>query len=155
MDLFKYHQGRLFCEEVPVADLAARYGTPLYLYSAGTLRHHYRKLASAFGPLAPLVCYSVKVCSNIHVLRLLRDEGSGFDLVSGGELYRVLEAGGDPARCCYAGVAKTDDEIRFALSKHIRMFNVESEAELENLARLAAEAGAPAKTAPRRRRQRA
>jgi diaminopimelate decarboxylase len=141
MDLFKYRQGRLYCEELPVADLARRFGTPLYLYSAGTLRRHYRKLASAFAPLRPLVCYSVKVCSNHHILRLLADEGAGFDLVSGGELYRVLAAGGDPARCCFAGVAKTDAEIRFALSQGIRLFNVESEEELENLARLAAEAG--------------
>jgi len=141
MDLFTYRQGRLYAEDVPVADLARRYGTPLYVYSAGTLRRHYRKLASAFAPLRPLICYSVKVCSNIHILRLLRDEGSGFDLVSGGELHRVLEAGGDPATCCFAGVAKTDAEIRFALEKGIRLFNAESEEELENLARLAAEAG--------------
>jgi diaminopimelate decarboxylase len=141
MDLFEYRQGRLFCDQVAVADLARRFGTPLYLYSAGTLRLHYRKLAEAFAALEPLVCYSVKTCSNIHILRLLAQEGSGFDIVSGGELYRVLEAGGDPGRCCYAGVGKTDAEIRFALEKGIRMFNVESEQELENLARLAAETG--------------
>jgi diaminopimelate decarboxylase len=149
MDLFKYRQGRLYCEELPVADLARRFGTPLYVYSAGTLRRHYRKLASAFAPLRPLICYSVKVCSNLHILRLLADEGAGFDLVSGGELYRVLAAGGDPSRCCFAGVAKTDAEIRFALSQGIRLFNVESEEELENLARLAAEAGKPARAAVR------
>ncbi len=139
MDLFEYRRGRLFCEEAAVADLARRFGTPLYVYSAGTLRQHYRRLAAAFAPVRPLVCYSVKVLSNIHILRLLRDEGSGFDLVSGGELYRVLEAGGDAAKCCYAGVAKTDAEIRFALEEGIRMFNVESEEELGNLARLAEE----------------
>jgi diaminopimelate decarboxylase len=149
MDLFKYNRGRLFCEDLPVAELARQFGTPLYLYSAGTLRRHYRKLAEAFAPLSPLVCYSVKVCSNIHILRLLRDEGSGFDLVSGGELYRVLEAGGDPARCCFAGVAKTDAEIRYALEKGIRMFNAESEAELENLSRLAAAAGKQARASLR------
>jgi len=149
MDLFNYRRGRLFCEDLVVADLARKYGTPLYLYSAGTLRRHYRKLAEAFAPLAPLICYSVKVCSNIHILRLLKDEGSGFDLVSGGELYRVLESGGDPARCCYAGVAKTDAEIRFALETGIRMFNVESEAELENLAHLAAATGRKARAALR------
>jgi len=149
MDLFKYRGGRLYCEDVLVADLAARYGTPLYIYSAGTLRHHYRRLAAAFAPLNPLICYSVKVCSNIHILRLLAAEGSGFDIVSGGELFRVIAAGGDPSRCCYAGVAKTDAEIRFALDKGIRLFNVESEAELENLARLAAEAGKHARAALR------
>jgi diaminopimelate decarboxylase len=141
MDLFKYRGGRLYCEDVAVADLAGRYGTPLYVYSAGTLRRHYQRLAAAFAPLNPLICYSVKVCSNIHVLGLLAGEGSGFDIVSGGELFRVIAAGGDPSRCCYAGVAKTDAEIRFALENGIRFFNVESEAELENLARLAAEMG--------------
>ncbi len=149
MDLFAYRQGRLWCEDVPVADLAARFGTPLYVYSAGTLRHHYRRLAEAFAALAPLICYSVKVCSNVHILRLLAEEGSGFDLVSGGELYRVLEAGGDPARCCFAGAAKTDDEIRFALERGVGLFNVESEQELENLARLAREAGTAARAALR------
>ena len=149
MDLFKYRGGRLYCEDVPVADLAARHGTPLYIYSAGTLRHHYRRLAAAFAPLNPLICYSVKVCSNIHILRLLAGEGSGFDIVSGGELFRVIAAGGDPSRCCYAGVAKTDAEIRFALQEGIRLFNVESEAELENLARLAADAGKHARAALR------
>ena len=78
MDLFEYRAGRLFCEELPVADLARQFGTPLYLYSAGTLRRHYRKLAEAFAPVAPLLCYSVKVCSNIHILSLLKDEGAGF-----------------------------------------------------------------------------
>jgi len=149
MDLFQYRQGRLFCEDVPVADLAARFGTPLYVYSAGTLRHHYRRLAAAFAPVQPLICYSVKVCSNLHILAILAEEGSGFDLVSGGELYRVIEAGGDPGRCCFAGVAKTDAEIRFALERGIRLFNVESEEELENLARLAAAAGRKARAALR------
>jgi diaminopimelate decarboxylase len=149
MDLFTYRSGRLFCEQAAVADLAREFGTPLYIYSAGTLRRHYRKLASAFAALAPMICYSVKVCSNIHVLSLLKEEGAGFDLVSGGELYRVLAAGGDPARCCFAGVAKTDAEIRYALAKGIHMFNAESEAELQNLARLAAEAGVRARAALR------
>ena len=149
MDLFEYHKGQLYCEDVAVADLARRFGTPLYLYSAGTLRRHYRRLAEAFAPVEALICYSVKVCSNIHILRLLADEGSGFDLVSGGELYRVLEAGGDPARCCFAGAAKTDAEIRFALAKGIHLFNVESEQELENLARLARETGTTARAALR------
>lgn len=149
MDRFDYLDGRLVCEDVPVADLAAEYGTPLYVYSAGTFRDHYGRLAEAFAALDPLICYSVKVCSNVHILRLLAEMGSGFDLVSGGELYRVLEAGGDPARCCFAGVAKTDDEIRFALDKGIHLFTVESEAELSNLARLAAETGRPARAALR------
>ena len=149
MDLFSYREGRLFCEDVAVADLAAEFGTPLYVYSAGTLRLHVEKLARAFGALSPLICYSVKVCSNIHILRLLKDLGCGFDIVSGGELHRVIEAGGDPATCCYAGVAKTDGEIRFALKAGIKMFNVESEQELQTLASLAQEAGQPATAALR------
>jgi len=149
MDLFAYRQGQLWCEDVSVTDLARRFGTPLYVYSAGTLRGHYRRLAEAFAPLAPWICYSVKVCSNVHILRLMAAEGSGFDRGSGGELYRVLEAGGDPARCCFAGVAKTDDEVRLALERGLGLFNVESEAELENLARLAREAGTPARAALR------
>jgi len=149
MDLFQYRQGRLFCEDVPVADLAEAFGTPLYVYSGGTFRLHYGKLARAFAALEPLICYSVKVCSNIHILRLLAAEGSGFDIVSGGELHRVLAAGGDPGRCCFAGVAKTDAEIRFALDSRIRLFNVESEEELANLARLAREAGRRATAALR------
>ena len=149
MDRFEYRDGGLWCEDAAVADLARRFGTPLYVYSAGTLRDHYRKLAAAFAPLEPLICFSVKVCSNTHILRLLAEEGSGFDLVSGGELYRVLQAGGDPGRCCFAGVAKTDDEIRYALEQGIHLFNVESEEELENLARLAAETGRSARAALR------
>ena len=149
MDRFDYRGGRLYCEDLAAADLARRFGTPLYLYSAGTLRRHYRRLASAFAAVEPLICYSVKVCPNIHIMRVLRDEGSGFDIVSGGELHRVIVSGGDPATCCYAGVAKTDDEIRFALRAGILLFNVESEAELNNLRRLAAETGTPARAALR------
>ena len=149
MDRFEYRDGRLWCEDAAVADLAARFGTPLYVYSAATLRDHYRKLAAAFAPLEPLICFSVKVLSNVHILRILAEEGSGFDLVSGGELYRVLSAGGDPARSCFAGVAKTDAEIRYALEHNIHLFNVESEEELANLARLASETGRTAKAALR------
>jgi len=149
MDRFEYREGGLWCEDAAVADLARRFGTPLYVYSAGTLRDHYRKLARAFAALSPLICFSVKVCSNTHILRLLAEEGSGFDLVSGGELYRVIQAGGDPGRCCFAGVAKTDDEIRYALEQGIHLFNVESEAELANLARLAEETGRTARAALR------
>jgi len=149
MDLFAYRDGRLFAEDVPAADLADEFGTPLYVYSAGTLRMHYAKLAGAFADLDPLICYSVKVCPNIHILRLLAGEGSGFDIVSGGELHRVLAAGGDPGRCCYAGVAKTEAEIRFALQARIKTFNVESEEELAVLAGLARETGSPATAALR------
>jgi len=149
MDLFAYRGGRLFCEAVPVADLAEAFGTPLYVYSAGTFRLHYERLARAFAALRPLICYSVKVCSNIHILRLLAEMGSGFDVVSGGELYRVQAAGGSPDRCCFAGVAKTDAEIAMALEAGIRLFNVESEEELANLVRLARQTGRRAAAALR------
>jgi len=149
MDRFHYEGGRLFCEDVPVADLAGDYGTPLYVYSAGTLRDHYRKVRDAFAPVGAMVCYSVKSLWNLHVLRLLAEEGAGFDVVSGGELYRAIQAGGDPSRCCFAGVGKTDAEIRYALQQGLGQFSVESEAELENLGRLAAEAGVRARAALR------
>ncbi len=149
MDYFEYRDGRLVCEEVPVAEIAAGAGTPVYVYSAATLRHHYRRLAEAFGELDPTICFSVKSLSNIHLLRLLAGEGSGFDVVSGGELFRVQRAGGDMAKVVYAGVGKTDAEIKAALAGNIAYFNVESEAEFENLSRLAGEVGARARAALR------
>ncbi|HOF19601.1 MAG TPA: diaminopimelate decarboxylase, partial [Phycisphaerae bacterium] len=141
MDRFRYLNGELYCEDVPVADIADRAGTPVYVYSAATLRHHYRAIAEAFAPLNPLVCFAVKSLDNTHILRLLAAEGGGFDVVSGGEIARAIRAGADPAKIVYSGVAKTDREIREAISAGIRMFNVESEAEFENLSRLTGEAG--------------
>ncbi len=142
MDYFHYLQGRLRCEEIPVEELAARHGTPMYLYSARTLLEHYRKLSEAFRPAAapgdePVIAYSVKANSNLSILRLMRDEGAGFDVVSGGELYRVLKIGADPKKIVFAGVGKTDEEIAAALDAGILLFNVESEEELENLNRIA------------------
>jgi len=132
-DHFQYRHGQLHAEEVPVERIVRQTGTPVYVYSAATFRDHYQRTAGAFAELDPVVCYSVKGCSNLHVLRLLASWGSGFDVVSGGELYRVLQAGGRADRTVYAGVGKTDDEIRQALHAGIACFNVESEAELENL----------------------
>ncbi|MCX5684008.1 MAG: diaminopimelate decarboxylase, partial [Planctomycetota bacterium] len=140
---------KLYCEGVAIETLAQEHGTPPYVYSQNTLTRRFQELDAAMAPVEHLVCFAVKSNSNQSVLRTLANLGGGFDIVSGGELYRVIAAGGDPSRCCYAGVAKTDVEIRFALEKGIRLFNVESEAELENLARLAAEMGKHARAALR------
>jgi diaminopimelate decarboxylase len=138
MESFHYRDRDLYCEDVPVADLADRFGTPLYVYSRDALVTRLRALNDAFRAVEPLVCYSVKANSNLGLLRLMAEQGGGFDVVSGGELFRVLTAGGDPGKTVFAGVGKTDDEIRLALEAGVLMFNVESEAEL---ARIAAVAG--------------
>ena len=149
MDCFEYRSGQLVCEDVPVEQIAEKMGTPLYVYSAATLRQHYRALAEAFAELDPTICFSIKSQSNTHILRLLAGEGSGFDVVSGGELYRAIQAGADPGTIVYAGVGKTDAEIADALAAGIRYFNVESEAEFENLSGIAAETGATGRAALR------
>jgi len=146
---FHYRDGRLYCEETSVAELAAEYGTPLYVYSTAAFAGALESLSREFAGADPLVCYSVKANSNLGVLRMMAGHGSGFDVVSGGELARVLEAGGDPGRTVFAGVGKTDGEIRAGLDAGVLMFNVESEAELEAVARVAAEAGAVAPVALR------
>jgi diaminopimelate decarboxylase len=142
MDYFNYLRGDLVVEDVKAQDLAEKFGTPLYVYSAKTILEHYRKLRDAFSGAAdlthaPLVCYSIKANSNLSLLKLMKDEGSGFDVVSGGELHRALKVGADPKKIAFAGVGKTDEEIRYALEKEILLFNVESEEELANIDRLA------------------
>jgi diaminopimelate decarboxylase len=137
MDYFEYKSGSLFCENVPAEKIAEEVGTPAYVYSKATLLRHYRQIADAFSPLNAMVCYSVKSCGNLHILRLLADQGAGFDVTSGGELYRALKAGGDPSKIIYAGVGKTDQEIIDALKTGIAAFNLESEAEIENIDRVA------------------
>jgi len=149
MDHFQYRSGRLFCEQVPAAAIADAAGTPCYVYSRTTLIDHYDRLAAAFAPLDPLICYSIKSCSNLAVCRTLAERGAGMDLVSGGELHRALRAGVDPAQCVYAGVGKTDAEIHEGLARGIGWFNVESEAEFENLSRIAAETGTTCRAALR------
>src|ERR1022692_1759086 len=128
--MFSYSQNDLYCEQVPLADLAARTGTPAYVYSSQTLLDNYRAYDEAFGDLPHTVCYAVKANSSLAVLALLAKEGAGFDIVSGGELYRVLKAGGDPAKIVFSGVGKTAAEVEYALESGIRGFNCESEAEL-------------------------
>ncbi len=139
MDHFTYQQGELWCEAVGIRSIADRVGTPCFVYSQATLRDHFNRLAEAFAPLDPLICYSIKSCSNLEVCRTLRRLGAGMDLVSGGELHRARLAGVDPRRCVYAGAGKTDGEIRAALDAGVGWLNVESEAEFENLDVIAAD----------------
>jgi diaminopimelate decarboxylase len=137
MDYFQYKNGSLFAENVAVEQIAAETGTPVYIYSKATFIEHLQKIQQAYSELDTLVCYSVKACGNINILKFMAQTGCGFDVVSGGELYRALQAGGDPAKIVYAGVGKTDNEIIQALKAGIAYFNIESEAEMENLIRLA------------------
>jgi diaminopimelate decarboxylase len=134
---FHYRDGRLFCEEVDVTVAAERFGTPFYLYSASTILDHYQRLDDALSNLDHLICYAVKANSNRAILRLLRDAGAGFDIVSGGELFRALKAGADPMKCTFAGVGKSRDEIEYALDQGVYSFNVESEAELDYINEIA------------------
>jgi diaminopimelate decarboxylase len=139
MDHFQYRDGELFAEEIAVADLAERFATPLYVYSRATLERHFRAFDEAFGEHPHQVCYAVKANSNIAVLNVLARLGAGFDIVSGGELTRVLRAGGDPHKIVFSGVGKTADEMELALKTGIHCFNVESAAELELLNLVAGE----------------
>jgi len=134
---FQYRDGKLHCEDVDLAGVAEKLGTPLYLYSAGTILDHYTRLDAALAPLDHLICYAVKANSNRAILKLLADAEAGFDIVSGGELFRVLAAGGDPAKCTFAGVGKSRQEIEYALEHRVYSFNVESESELECIDRIA------------------
>jgi len=149
MDFFEYDGGRLKCEGVLVREIAEEVGTPCYVYSIKTVLHHFNQIKRAFAPLEPLICYSLKANSCAAIISRLIDEGSGFDVVSGGELFRAIRAGADPWRIVYAGVGKTDDEIASALDRGILMFNVESEAELENINRIASEGERAARAALR------
>jgi diaminopimelate decarboxylase len=144
MDFFNYKNGELYCEDVPAAKIAAEVGTPTYVYSKATLLRHYRQVADAFAPLNPTICYSIKSNGNLNLCKVLVAEGCGMDVTSGGELFRALKAGCDPKKIIYAGVGKTDDEIRMAIDAGIAAFNIESEAEIENIDRVA---GAMGKTA--------
>ncbi|MCU0782677.1 MAG: diaminopimelate decarboxylase [Verrucomicrobia bacterium] len=135
---FRYLGKRLFCEGVGVETLAKRFGTPLYVYSQRTLTRHFQELDRAMSPVEHLICFAVKSNSNQSMLRTLANLGSGFDIVSGGELARVISAGGDPRQCVFAGVGKTEVEIEFALRRGVYSFNAESEAELHRINRVAA-----------------
>lgn len=147
MNHFTYRADELYAENVPVGRIAAEVGTPFYLYSAATFRRHYQVFDDAFAGADHIVCYSVKANSNLAVLKLMADMGSGADIVSGGELYRALKAGIEPDRIVFSGVGKRDDEIRYALESGILMFNVESRDELHAIDRVAGELGRPAPVA--------
>ena len=139
--MFDYVHDNLHCDGVNLAEIAASAGTPCYVYSAQTILDAYRAYDAAFGDLPHTVCYAVKANSNLAVLALLAREGCGFDIVSGGELFRVIQAGGDPSRVVFSGVGKTRDEIEFAIRSGIHAFNCESEGELAEIDRIAGEMG--------------
>src|ERR1700691_1960261 len=138
MHSFAYRQNELYCEQTSVRELAARHGTPFYVYSQATVARSFQDLDAALQPLDHSICYAVKANSNLAVLRVLARLGGGFDIVSEGELRRVMAAGGDPVRCVFAGVGKTEREIEFALRRGVYCLNAESEAELARINRVAA-----------------
>lgn len=149
MTPFNYRDGELFCEEIPVSRLAREFGTPCWIYSKAMLLHQLKQVQEAFAAVQPVICYSVKANSNLGILKVMRDAGSSFDVVSGGELYRVKQAGADTAKVVFAGVGKTDAEIQFALENQILMFDVESEPELDAIAAVAEKMGVVAPVALR------
>jgi len=141
MDAFRYHRGELHCEAVSLRRLAEQFGTPLYVYSQGHLVGQHAALDRALRDVDHLLCYSVKANSSLAILRILAKAGAGFDIVSGGELHRVAQVGGDPRKTVFSGVGKTRDEIEYALKLGIYGFNVESESELRTVARVARRLG--------------
>jgi diaminopimelate decarboxylase len=149
MDYFHYTNRVLHCEDLPISTLAERYGTPLYVYSQRTLLHHLQQLKQAFATVDTLVCYSIKTNPNVSLCRLMAQHGAGFDVTSGGELYRALRAGGTGSRIVFAGVGKTEAEIRYGFESNVLMFNAESEGELLALADVARSLGRVASVALR------
>ena len=141
MDFFQYKNEQLYVEDLPVKQLAEEFGTPLYIYSRATLERHWHAFDSALGNHPHLICYAVKANSNIGILNVMAKLGSGFDIVSQGELERVLAAGGDASKVVFSGVAKSRAEIMRALEQGIRCFNVESVAELHHINQIAGEMG--------------
>lgn len=149
MHSFRYVQNRLLCESVDLETLAQKHGTPLYVYSKETITDHFQRLDEAMDSLDHLVCYAVKANSNLAILHTIAEMGGGFDIVSGGELFRVLKAGGQAGNCTFAGVGKTRGEIEYALHEGIYSFNAESEAELRLINEIAGEMGRKAPVALR------
>jgi len=140
MNAFEYRGKTLFCEDVRIDDIISQVGTPAYIYSKNAILTRYHELETAFQDVDTTICFSVKSNSNLSICKILAEEGSGFDVVSGGELFRAIKSGGDPSRIVFAGVGKMDREIKYALENDIFMFNVESVAELEHINKLAGEA---------------
>src|SRR5262245_56306514 len=149
MDHFHYRNRVLHCEDVPVPALAEEHGTPLYVYSKSTLLHHLAQLKRAFAAVQPLICYSLKTNPNLNLCRLMADNGAGFDVTSGGELFIALQAGGTGDNIVFAGVGKTDAELRYGLDTGVILFNVESEGELFALSDIAKSMGKVARVALR------
>lgn len=149
MHTFAYRNGSLHCEGVNLADIAREVGTPTFVYSRKAIVEDLAELRRALSPLDAHVAFAVKACSNMAILNLMAQQGAGFDIVSGGELWRIIRAGGNPALCTYAGVAKTEAEIRYALEQGIYCFNCESENELREINRIAGEMGLKAPVAVR------
>src|SRR5689334_15686955 len=139
--MFHYSETALYCESVPLADVAKSAGTPAYVYSSQTILDNYRAYDEAFGDLSHTVCYAVKANSSLGILSMLARAGSGFDIVSSGELFRVLQAGGDPKKVVFSGVGKTAADVEYALCNGIHSFNCESEAELALIDALAGRMG--------------
>ena len=148
-DAFPYDDGELNCEGTPLSRIARRAGTPCYVYSRRAMRDRYHRLESAFAEVDPLICYSLKANDNLSLLRVLQEEGSGFDVVSGGELFRLRQIGADPARIVFSGVGKTVQEMEMALEWGLFSINVESRQELETLARVSRRMGREARVAIR------
>src|SRR5579859_6434545 len=142
--MFSYSSADLYCDQTPLEDIAHSVGTPAFVYSARTILDNYRAYHEAFTDLPHNVCYAVKANSSLGVLALLAKAGAGFDIVSGGELFRVLQAGGDPSKVVFSGVGKTADEVQYALANGIHSFNCESEAELALIDAMAARRGVKA-----------
>ncbi len=149
MHSFEYQDGVLHCEGVNLDQLVNQTGSPVYVYSKATILDHYRRLAKGMSDLDCLICYATKANSNLAILNVLAKEGAGFDMVSGGELFRIQKAGGDPAKCTFAGVGKTRQEIEMALDAGILSFNAESEAEVAFINQVAGEKGVVAPIALR------
>lgn len=149
MDHFRYEGGVLHAESIPVPAIARAAGTPCYIYSASTLRDHFDRIVEAFAPLDPLVCFAIKSCGNLSVVRTLVERGAGVDIVSAGELHRARLAGCDPSHCVYAGAGKTDAEIEAAIEAGVGWFNIESEQEFDVVASIAGRMGRVARAALR------
>ena len=149
MNDFHFQNGELWCEEVPVRSIAESLGTPLYVYSHRTLQRHFQVFDRAFAGMKHIICFSVKANSNLAILRMFIKEGGGADIVSGGELFRVLQAGADPGKIVYSGVGKRIDEIEYAIRSNILMFNVESPQEMEAIDRAAGRLSSRARVAIR------
>src|SRR5436309_569847 len=146
---FFYSNGILACEDVSLGQIAEEYGTPCYVYSKKAIVSRFRRYWQALEGLRHRICFAVKANSNLAVLAILSKEGAGFDIVSGGELYRVLAAGADAGSVVFSGVGKTEDEIRYALESGIHSFNCESEAEVAGISRIASSLGKVASVALR------